>query len=82
MELLGSQYEYGRGVGQDFNLAMKWYGKSAQAGNPMAMYKVGMLYEDGAGVAPDDDEARRWFRRSAGGGLELAKKWLAEHGEN
>lgn len=41
------------------------YEKSANAGDPDAMYRLGMAYFDGRGVERDYLEAFKWFQRAA-----------------
>jgi hypothetical protein len=55
---LGTIYEYGQGVRQDYNEARRWYEKGVAAGQSYSMNRLGFLYETGAGVAKDYNEAR------------------------
>jgi localization factor PodJL len=55
----------GRGVNQDFNLAMTWYQRSAQKGFAQAQYRLGTLYERGIGVKADLPRAKIWYARAA-----------------
>ena len=55
----------GRGVNQDFNLAMTWYQRSAQKGFAQAQYRLGTLYERGIGVTADLPRAKIWYARAA-----------------
>ena len=47
---LGQMYEFGRGVGQDYIAAMKWYVEAANQNYAAAQYAIGLLYEHGRGV--------------------------------
>ena len=62
---LGSMYENGYGVVQDYNEAVKWYRKAAEQEDAKAQYNLGQMYKVGSGVQRDYDEAVRWFRRAA-----------------
>jgi len=55
---------------------MKWYLRSADAGEGAAMYNIGVLYEGGKGVPRDLDEARRWYRKAADAGVSPASEAL------
>ena len=78
---LGVMYATGQGVAQDYQEALRWYRKSAEAGNANAMTNLGVMYKDGLGVAQDDQEALRWYRKAASLGSDAAKKRLNELGE-
>src|SRR5580692_9647018 len=47
---LGWVYDSGRGVSRDYEKAMTWYRKAADAGNLEAMRNIGLLYAHGRGV--------------------------------
>jgi TPR repeat protein len=68
MFVLGSMYEDGKGVAQDYGEARDWYEKAADAGNLNAMFNLGQLYLKGQGVDQDYGKAREWFQKSADGG--------------
>jgi len=61
---LGVRYMQGRGVPQDFGLAMENYRKAADQGNDAAMGNIKELYEKGFGVAEDPVKAAIWKRKS------------------
>lgn len=50
---LGSLYYNGKGVPQDFGIAVDWFMKSSHQGNPNAMNNLGICYEEGRGVPQD-----------------------------
>jgi len=58
----------GRGTGQDYAEALRWYQRSAAKGFAQAQYRVGTLYERGLGVAKDLERAKIWYQRAAEGG--------------
>jgi hypothetical protein len=57
---MGSFYENGRGVIQDYVEAMRWYRRAADQGDPDGQVAVGLLYEYGRGVPMDYAEAMGW----------------------
>ena len=75
---IGVLYAYGRGVAQDYQQAMAWFHKAANAGNANAMYNIGVLYDNGQGIVQDYQQAMVWYRKAADAGNENAKKCLAE----
>lgn len=62
---IGYQYEFGEGVRQSHEEAVRWYLKAADQGNATAQNNLGKMYEDGIGVKEDWAEAVRWYRKSA-----------------
>jgi localization factor PodJL len=62
---VAARFAEGRGVKQDFKLAMGWYQRSAQKGLAVAQYRLGTLYERGMTGKPDLQRARIWYKRSA-----------------
>jgi uncharacterized protein len=65
---LGSLYDYGRGVPQDFKMAVRWYRRSAEQGNDFAQRRLGLLYERGDGVPQDYVQAYMWYKLGAANG--------------
>jgi len=76
--LIGSMYERGLGVPQDFAQAVQWYGRGEQAGSPAAMRAMGALYESGSGVAQDYAQARRRYESASERGDGEASRRLAQ----
>ena len=62
---IGLCYEYGRGVTQNYNEAVKWYRKAAEQGNASAQNNLGGCYYNGRGVTQDYYEAVKWYRKAA-----------------
>ena len=62
---LGSRYENGLGVPQDYSQAMSWYLQAADQGHAEAMYRTGNLYYSGRGVTRDYTKAMDWYRKAA-----------------
>ena len=63
--LLGEMYFLGRGVGQDYQEAAKWYRKAAEQGDANAQNLLGELYSYDEGVKQDYQEAAKWYRKAA-----------------
>ena len=62
---LGERYEHGRGVGQDYAVAVSWFRRAAEQGHARARAALGFMYGTGRGVEQDDAEAVRWDRLAA-----------------
>ena len=50
------------GVEEDDEKAFELYRQAADAGDVVAVFKLGEFYERGTGVEKDLDEAARWYR--------------------
>jgi hypothetical protein len=61
---LGSRYEKGSGVEQDYAEAAKWYRMAADQGFTKAESELGILYSKGQGVKLDYEEAYFWLSMS------------------
>jgi TPR repeat protein len=75
-------YESGYGVEKDYNQAVTWYRKAADAGDRDGMYYLGVMYENGRGVNQDQQQALMWYRKSAKLGLGDAENTLTRLGES
>jgi hypothetical protein len=62
---LGFMYEYGRGVPQDYQLAVRWYLSAAVQGQPNAQFELGLMYDKGHGVPPSSTVAYKWLNLAA-----------------
>ena len=62
---VGERYEDGRGVVQDYRVAVSWFRRAAEQGNAAGQAALGFMYARGRGVMQDDTEAVRWHRRAA-----------------
>lgn len=62
---LGSMYEEGRGVRQNYATAAKWYQKAADYGLPSAQFKLGLMYEEGRGVRQNYATAANLYSEAA-----------------
>jgi TPR repeat protein len=62
---LGSMYDKGLDVSQDYQEALKWYRKAAEQGHARAQGNLGLIYAKGRGVSQDLVRAQMWFTVSA-----------------
>ena len=62
---IGERYEEGRGVVQDYAVAVSWFRRAAEQGYAPGQFALSFMYVRGLGVAQDDVEAVRWERRAA-----------------
>jgi len=67
-------YDGKNDVEQDYEKAMKWYKKSAQAGNAKAQLKIGMMYCQGHGVLISYKKAVPYIQKSYDAGCEIAQE--------
>jgi TPR repeat protein len=73
---LGFMYQYGRGVPQNYGLAVYWYRRGAEQGNAVAQHLLGLMYDKGQGVLTDHVLAHMWLSLAA------ARTKGAEHEDN
>lgn len=86
---LGILYKRGDNVPQDYNEAMKWFLKAAEAPEDRfpdkkaaqrdlawAENNIGSLYRRGLGVDKNPEEAIKWYRKSAARNSRVAEKNL------
>ena len=80
--MLGSMYDDGKGVIQDYKESAKWYRKAAEQGHSSFINKRGHSaaqfilagrYNDGKGVVQDYKESVKWYRKSAEQGYDDAQ---------
>lgn len=85
MNVLADAYDSGRGVEQDVRMALIWWERAAEAGDPRAPLNIALVHLDGLdGAAPDHALARDWLERSVARGYGPAMARLGrmlEHGE-
>lgn len=65
MEALGTFYENGQGVPQNFSRAFNWYTKAAEAGLGEGFFRQGQCYEFGLGVPASYKDAAASFQKAA-----------------
>ncbi len=70
--LVGSSYEYGRGVEKDMAKAVEWYRRSAEKNFAAAQFILAGCYERGRGVPRDLEKALEWYRRAEENGHKMA----------
>jgi uncharacterized protein len=64
---VGFMYETGRGLPQDYMLAVSWYRRAAEQGYARAQHLLGLMYDRGQGVAEDYVVAHTWLNLAAAG---------------
>ncbi|MCP3393031.1 hypothetical protein NLM27_30215 [Bradyrhizobium sp. CCGB12] len=74
---IGLRFAEGKGVATNYDEAVKWYDRAAQAGVVPATFRLGTLYEKGLGVKRDADIARRYYTQAAERGNAKAMHNLA-----
>ena len=62
---LGSMYDNGEGVPQDYTEAVKWYRMAAEQGDATAQFNLGVMYRKGQGVPQDYLQAHMWVNLAA-----------------
>lgn len=62
---LGTLYERGIGIAQDFQQAAFWYKKSAEQGNVNAQFNIANCYFEGKGVTQNYQQAVYWYKKAA-----------------
>ena len=80
---LGSMYDYGRGVPQNYTKAIEWYEKAANQGIADVQYRLGKMYAEGLcdetlSVLQTETKARDWLQKAAAQGHKAAADDLAE----
>ena len=61
---------------KDYNSAVQYYHKAAQAGKAFSQMRIGYCYRNGFGVPQDNYEAAKWYRKAAEQGLAIAQNNL------
>ena len=79
---LGTLYENGEGVSQDYSKAFEWYQKAANQGNVDAQFNLGSMYYNGNGVGQNYKKALEWWQKAANHGDSDAQYWLGIMYEN
>lgn len=73
---LGTYYEDGLGVRQDYEKALHWYKESAKQNNSEGQLQVGRAYYKGQGIEQDYEKARYWYLKSAKQNNANSQSWL------
>ena len=66
--IVGTMYDLGQGVPQNYAEALKWYTRSANQGNATAQNNLGILYLQAQGTPQNFDLAAKWIQMSANQG--------------
>jgi localization factor PodJL len=74
---VAARYAEGRGTQVNYEEAIKWYGRAADKGIVLAMFRLGTLLEKGLGTQKDPDAARRYYVQAAERGNAKAMHNLA-----
>ena len=74
---LGTAYELGISLKQDFQRAAYWYELAADQGYSGAQTNLGVLYANGEGVSSSKQKAIFWLRKAAEQGDAVARENLA-----
>lgn len=69
---LGSMYETGRGVEQDYARAAELFKKGCEGGDMLGCTYLGGLYETGRGVEEDKPQALVLYQKGCQDGIQLA----------
>jgi TPR repeat protein len=64
MTRLGTLYNFGFGVKEDYKEAAKWYSKAADRGYAFAQFNLGVMYENGLGVKQDYAVALKLYQKA------------------
>jgi len=70
---LGFMHDFGFGLPENDQEAVKWYRLAAEQGDSRAQLFTGLMYANGQGVPQNDQEAIKWYRLAAEQGYEEAK---------
>lgn len=63
---MGIMHEYGLGeMLWNYSLALKWFERSARAGNVDALIKVAAMHQEGVGVPASLKKAAEWYKLAA-----------------
>ena len=62
---IGYMFNIGKGVDQDYSLALEWFEKAAELDNSSAMLSLGHMYKNGEGMGQNYSLALEWFEKAA-----------------
>jgi TPR repeat protein len=69
-------------VPQDFNIAYRLAKESAEQGEPMGQYVLGLMFFSGKGVPQNAGESLKWMQAAARHGEGHAQQFLQERGQS
>lgn len=61
----GQMYEFGSGVGVNYEVALQYYRRAARLGDPRAIMRIGTFYDRGLAVKKNEATASRWYHAAA-----------------
>lgn len=64
---LGFMHAYGRCVVQNHGVAVHWFVRSAEQGDPVGQHLLGLAYDKGHGVPTDHIAAHKWLNLAGAG---------------
>src|SRR6266567_1886239 len=73
---LGSRFDFGSGVKQNYSEAAKWYQKAADQGDAAAQNNLGSFHQYGLGVSTNFSKALELYSKSADQGFAMAENNL------
>jgi TPR repeat protein len=81
--LMGTMYQLGEIVPQDYAEAAKWIGRAADQGLALAQFALGGMYVLGKGVPEDAVRAHMWFSLAAAQAVQIigANKLMSDANE-
>lgn len=68
MHKLAAEYQYGWGVSDDIQEAIRWYKAAAEKGYPESQSSLGFIYAQGSKVSKDISQAVYWYKLAAAQG--------------
>jgi TPR repeat protein len=72
MHKLAEAYQYGNGVSDDIEEAIRWYKAAAEKGHPESQSSLGFIYHHGFKVSKDIAQAIHWYELAAAQGSSSA----------
>ncbi len=69
---LASMYRNGKGIPQNWTIALSWYRLAAEQGHPNAQHSVGWMTRYGQGVEQDIVKGHMWLNLAAAQGLKIS----------
>jgi uncharacterized protein len=80
---MGTMYQLGEIVPQDYAEAAKWIGRAADQGLALAQFALGGMYVLGKGVPEDAVRAHMWFSLAAAQAVQIigANKLMSDANE-
>ncbi len=77
--MLGICYDFGKGVLENPQEAVRWYQESANANNIEAQKMLGYRFEHGRGTVKDRKAALSWYSKAYKTNFSFMDWWCSEH---